>query len=121
MSLQTVGLILVPASVACLCSTASLDPVMARPPSTVSNEPAAAAITARTATVMGTLAMKDLGHGRMFGMLGMSWAHAGSCDIYLPIILRSMTWPSLIAGIVGMQSVVQVSWDRRCGIGLVRH
>ena len=46
--------------------------VMARPPSTVSRLPAAAASTARTATVMETLAMKGSRcMGGMFGVLGM--------------------------------------------------
>src|SRR5258708_8219541 len=107
---------------------------MARPPSTVSSDPAVAAITARTATVMETRLMKG----------SRAWAacsacsvcscasSAGSCSILSSVSLVVLALfeqaqvdgigHGLIARIIGMQLVAQVEAGvEGGGIGLVRH
>src|SRR5579872_1495505 len=93
-------------------STASEDWVMARPPSTVSSDPAAAAITASTAMVMETRLMKG-----SFSCAACSACSACSCasnagsDMGCALFEQVQVdgiGHGLITGVVGMQLVVEI-------------
>ena len=95
--LQAVGLIFVPGVGGLVLGQHRLaDSVMARPPSTVSRLPAAAAITARTATVMETLEIKgSRSWAACSACSACSWASsAGSCDHGGPPASDSASDPS---------------------------